>query len=315
MLIDPAGAGSEVGADDRLSCCHRFQLYQAERFLPGDGGQHKQIARAIQRGELFVGHIAGKFHAIGNPERFGALQQIAALGTIADNERTRGNAAHGLEQDVDAFVAHEPPHKQHNRPGVFGPKLCRPPRDLIRLFAAVVEAVGNHDAFELPFAQLRTGGRKRRRRHDDPGRAVERKPQKRTIEKSVPPAGTNDFTVKPHDHGPRGPRQKIRQQGHGIRLMDHDQIGRLRRKPERQSRAQRHRPDFCDRRQTDYLHVSVALLLQREIVVGHEHGVAHGRRRAIANQLEDGFHAAAGWGIKLTQVEHLHEACVLAIEG
>ena len=60
--------------------------------------------------------------------------------------------------------------------------------------------------------------------------------------------------------------------------------------------------------------VSVALLLQREIVVGHEHGVAHGRRRAISNQLEDGFHAAAGWGIKLTQVEHLHEACVLAID-
>ena len=316
MLVDPAGARSEVGADHGLCCRHGLKLHQAERFLPGDRRQDKQIARVIQGGELFVGHVAEKFHAIGNPERCGAMQQLAALGTIADNQRTCGNAAHGLEQDIDALVAHEPSHKQHDWPAFFGSNLCRPPCDLIRrLFASAVEAVGNHHAFELPVAQLRSRGRQRRRRHDDPRRPLERELQERPVEEAIPPAGANDFTVKPHDHGAGGPRQKICQQGHGIRLMNHDQIRALGREPERQSRAHRHRADFCNGGQTNHLHSAMTLFRQRETVIGHEHGVAHGPRRAIANQLEDGFHAAARRRIELAEVEYVHEACRCAIAG
>ncbi len=90
--------------------------------------------------------------------------------------------------------------------------------------------------------------------------------------------------------------------------MDDDQIRSGGPQPERQRRTDCHGANLRDHQQPDHVHQAVPLFDGCAFVIGHQHRVLDLRSRAIAHQLQDGFHAATSRRIELSQMKHPHDA-------
>ena len=213
-------------------------------------------------------------------ERVGLLLQRRAQGPITDDHRRRIETAHGLEENIDTLVGHQASDEERDESrtatihGLRRTSGCRLPNWLR-------EPERNDDCTGTIWRQ-RTGMLEQgRRRNDDACGSAERERNEWMVEGEVAPPRADDFAVIPDDEPVAGTGDRIRQQGHRIRLVQDEQVAVIAAKQRDQCRGHRHRSDAHEQTGARDRH-AVDFLAHRRPLGGHDEGPAVDAARALA---------------------------------
>jgi hypothetical protein len=164
ITIDPSDAGSHIRAHDGLARGHRFELHDAESFLPRHRRQHEHVAGAIECRQLVVGHRAQELHLLLHAQRAGLRFECSSQRSIADEVTDGVETCQRLEQHVGPFVWHEASDEEHDGAIRFGSNHAGAAENRLCVIAGRrLDAEGNHSDLRLEVLELGRGRSERRR--------------------------------------------------------------------------------------------------------------------------------------------------------